>query len=94
VKLYTIKPLKWERFNSPCYKQWTTKAMDGNYYVECKRNAQTGKWGEFTMSFCFQEYYDEGRVACDSMGHGAALAEKDWQQRIMVALEPVKKASK
>ena len=53
-KLYTIRPLKWIRSNSPeaiYWSAWWSSNCIGNYSIERYREHRFSKWGEWQLNF-------------------------------------------
>lgn len=88
-KLFTIRPLKWKRGAwTPFQHTLVAHVPMGRYYIEEKRDSKTMKWGKPELSWCFDEYYDQGRAGwCHSIKEGKQVAEYDWLDRIMPALK-------
>lgn len=89
-KLYRIRPLKWQRTFRDDYQVYRTSVPMGSYSIERNRKDfdPGGQWEPWRLSYCFDEYYDDGTIDIDSVADGKAKAFEDWASRITPALLP------
>lgn len=80
---YRIKPLEWRlvRDNEEEGAWWTASTVFGNLDVE-RSPGEGCRW-----RYCFDEYYDEGNLGCESIEAGKADAERFYLDRLLPALE-------
>lgn len=78
MSVYRIKKLRWaEEYGG----RLTAHTAFGNYRLEKEPD---NRWH---LTYCFDEYYDEGEIPCKSLSDGKAKATEDWHKRLMPALE-------
>lgn len=90
-ELYKIKPLQWEKDNRRMYVATTPF---GKFYI-IRVRTYTGddakgkdKW---EASYCFDEYFDEGRALFSTIRQCKAWAAAEWDERMQMCLEEVGK---
>ena len=86
--LFGIRPLKWEKTKNEYMEIYRASVPMGSYTVERNReDLDEGKpWEPWKMTYCFEEYYDEGNQECATLKEGKELAWQDWLKRITPAL--------
>ena len=83
-KRYKIKPLVWKGVITEEFDVTSAYTPFGSYRIEMLDEEDLHP---FEFSYCFHEYYDEGREYCDSVEEGKIIAENDWLRRITMGLE-------
>ncbi len=80
--LYTIDQLKWDNLNI---------SSNGFMSYSINKREDRQEWeSKYTLSYCRDEYYDEGIIDADSIKDAKEKAEKDWHERIKGVLTPAK----
>jgi hypothetical protein len=88
---FKIRPLEWTFSEGDTYQAYEAKVPMGSYTVERVREdwEESSPWGEWSLKYCFDEYYDEDFESCDSLADGKRKAWENWVARIAPALIPV-----
>lgn len=86
LKLFTIKSLKWEKFESDWLQQYSADVPMGFYQVSRKKDEEVEQWGPWKLEWCFDEYYDEEWFEVKSLAAGKRIASENWVKRITPAL--------
>ncbi|MEM9354632.1 MAG: hypothetical protein AAGB04_00330 [Pseudomonadota bacterium] len=81
--LYKIAPLEWSGHEITHKHGFDKSARTpfGSYWVSCEPDGSECKW-----SYCFDEYYDEDEVSCETPQEGMQLAFEHWCERLAGAL--------
>lgn len=89
--LFTIKPLEWRGNIQDWCERYEASVPMGTFHVErIKKDLDTAQnWGDWKWGYCFDEYYDENQLLCESLEEGKLLAEEEWERRILPALNCV-----
>lgn len=96
--LYRIKPLKWVRKPDMSLKnavRYDADVSGATYSVERvidwgdDDNAKPTPTGEWRLSYCLAEYYDEGSGIWQTAKACREAAEQDWLSRLLPSLELV-----
>lgn len=89
-KAYIIKPLIWsgedpvfDSNNQYSTKGYYAKVPMGSYSINANSR------GRFDVSYCFDEYYDEGEFEAETIEEAKNKAQEDFIQRILPSLEEV-----
>lgn len=90
-KQYTIRPLKWEASKYSTMETYSANVRMGNYRIERYREGfdESKPWQPWKLTYCFNGYYDEGKIDCSSVADGKRKAYEDWKTRILPALKEV-----
>lgn len=88
MDLYRIKPLEWDEHNY-------ARTPFGSYDIIHRDMSSVENYGynEWEVHYCFDEYYDEDCLACESLEDGKAVAQKHWEERLTEALEPAQEVA-
>lgn len=93
--LFRIKPLEWEGEILGLYDSIMAYTPFGNYTI--RRNIIYDDLGEdcsvdgFIWEYCFDEYYNEGYYAVDSIEQAKSDALKHWVERLSKSLIEIEK---
>lgn len=85
--LYKIKPLKWKNKGNDYYSADT---IFGSYNIGKTYNPSRFE-KKYEWSYCFDEYYDEGRFYVNSIAEAKQAALAEWVSRISLGLKKVNK---
>lgn len=89
VRLYKIKPLKWEGKLKEEFDSLNAYTPFGSYTINLN-DPDSLHEQKYLWSYCFDEYYDEGEFYADTLKEAKKACQKHWEERLSDALTQTK----